>query len=74
MPPSTLWLDVAYRLGHLPAVAPRVLEHARALAVLVGRQFLEDARAGITDTGERRIDVWHAHLDDVGGDAGVGAT
>ena len=30
--------------------------------------FIEDARTGITGTGHRRIDVWHAHLDDVGSD------
>ncbi len=50
-------------------MAAYVLKHARAFAVLVARWFIEDARTGITGTGDRSIDVWHAHLDDVGGDA-----
>jgi hypothetical protein len=50
-------------------VAAKVLKDARALAVLVGHQFLDNARAAIARAGERRIDVWHSHLEELRNDA-----
>ncbi len=50
-----LRLDVAHGLGQLPAVAARVLEHARTFAILVRRRFLEDASAGIMGARERPL-------------------
>lgn len=50
-------------------MSAQVLNNARAFAVLMRPQFLDDARAPITGAGERRIDVSHAHLDEVRNDA-----
>ena len=50
-------------------MAAQVLKDARALAVLVGPQFLDNARTAIARAGEGRIDVWHAHLEEVRNDA-----
>src|SRR2546427_11757836 len=60
-----LGCGVAHGLGEFPAVAAQVLEDARALAVLVRPQLLDNARTAIACAGERRIDVWHAHLQEV---------
>jgi hypothetical protein len=49
-------------------VAGQILKHARALAVLVRPQFLHDVSTAIARAGESRIDVWHAHLDEVRSD------
>src|SRR5438093_11118200 len=64
-----LGCGVAHGLGEFPAVAAQVLKDARALAVLVGPQFLDHARTATARAAERRIDVWHAHLEEVGNDA-----
>src|SRR6266487_4244184 len=55
--------DVAHRLREFPAVAAHVLEDSRAFAVLVGSQFLNDARTTRSRTRERLIDLWHPHFD-----------
>jgi len=58
-------IDIARRLRQFPTVAGDVVEHARTLAVLVRRRFLDYASAGITRASERRIDGRYTHLDDV---------
>jgi hypothetical protein len=50
-------------------VSGRVLENAGTFAVLVRRQLLDHTRANVACAGERSIDVGHAHLDQVCGDA-----
>ncbi|HET7045839.1 MAG TPA: hypothetical protein VFI37_13400 [Gaiellaceae bacterium] len=47
-------------------MAADILEHTSTLAVFPGRQPLDDARSSLTSTGERRIDIRDAHLDQVG--------
>src|SRR5436189_4166208 len=64
-----LGCGVAHGLGEFPAVAAKVLKDARALAVLVGPQSLDNARTAIARAGERRIDVWHSHLEELRNDA-----
>ncbi len=46
-------------------MAAQILKDARALAVLVRPQFLDHARTATARAGERGIDVWHAHLEEL---------
>src|ERR1700749_383848 len=56
-------LYIADSLGQLPVVSPHVLDDARALAVLPRRHSLHDLRAMPAGAGKCRIDIGHAHLD-----------
>src|SRR6266540_5721905 len=67
-PPRWTHSRIRGRLN-LRTLRAQVLKDARALAVLVRPQFLDNARTAIARAGERRIHVWHAHLEEVRNDA-----
>ncbi len=50
-------------------MAAQVLKDARALAVFVRPQFLDNAPTAIPRACEGRTGVWHAHLEEVRNDA-----
>ena len=56
-------LDIADSLSQLPTVAADVLDDTRALAILPRRQDLNDACTLCTGASKGRVDIGHAHLD-----------
>src|SRR3954453_18402670 len=60
---------VAQSLGEFPPVTAGVLEDARTLTVFVRRQLLDHTRTTAAGASEGRIDIGHAHLDQVCRDA-----